>query len=213
LADEIVLADRAADKVEDGERLALGVQCLAVLPGKHELAQLIVERPDLVPFGNRREAHDVPILVRHHMAREIVLVQPVHDHDDRPGPGVVQPAVKGVVKPVVGRLPLGLRECLLGLQRIVDDDDVGTTPCQHAAERSGEPAALGRRLELGHRLPLRRKAGGKEPPVPGAGDDLEEHIGNLRADSYDIFRSKTAYISELAMRSKSEPSHTFRLLL
>ena len=69
------------------------------------------------------------------MAREIVLVQPVHDHDDRPAPGVVQPAVKGVVKPVVGRLALGLREGFLGLQRIVDDDEVGTTPGHHAADR------------------------------------------------------------------------------
>ena len=84
---------------------------------------------------------------------------------------------------------------------------------QYPADRGGEPAALSRGLEFGHRLALRREAGGKELPVPAAGDDREEHIGNLRADSYDIFRSKTAYISELAMRSKSEPSHTFRLLL
>jgi hypothetical protein len=30
------------------------------------------------------------------MAGEIVLVQPVHDHDDRTAPGVDQPAVEGV---------------------------------------------------------------------------------------------------------------------
>jgi hypothetical protein len=106
------------------------------------------------------------------MARKIVLVQPVHDHDDRPAPGVVQPAVEGVVEPVVRRLPLGLRQRLLGLQRIVDDDEVGTAPGQHPTDRGGEPAALRRRLEFGHRLPLRRKAGGKELPVPVAGDDL-----------------------------------------
>jgi hypothetical protein len=82
-------------------------------------------------------------------------VQPVHDQDDRTAPGVVEPAVKGVVEPVVDRLPLGLREGLLGLQRVVDDDDVGTTPGQHAADRGGDAAALRRRLEFGHRLPLR----------------------------------------------------------
>jgi hypothetical protein len=61
---------------------------------------------------------------------------------------------------------------LFRLQRVVDNDDVGRTPSQHAADRGGEPAALGHRLELGHRLPLRREAGGKELPVPVAGDDL-----------------------------------------
>jgi len=80
----------------------------AALPGKHVLAQLAVERPDLVVFGDRRKAHDLPILLRHHVAGEIVLVQPVHDQDDRTAAGVVQPAVKGVVEPVVGCLPLSL---------------------------------------------------------------------------------------------------------
>jgi len=39
---------------------------------------------------------------------------------------VVEPAVEGVVVPLVGRLALRLRQRLLGLQRVVDDDDVGT---------------------------------------------------------------------------------------
>ena len=68
---------------------------------------------------------------------------------------VVQPAVEGVVVPFVGRLPLGLRQRLLGLQRVVDDDDVGTPPGQHPADRGGEPAALCGCLEFGHRLMLR----------------------------------------------------------
>ena len=53
----------------------------------------------------------------------------------------------------------------------VDDDDVRTPPGQHAADRSGEPAALGRGLELGCGLPLRREPGREEMPVPVAGDD------------------------------------------
>jgi len=40
------------------------------------------------------------------------------------------------------------------------------------ADRGREPAALRRGLEFGHCLPLRRKAGGKELPVPVAGYDL-----------------------------------------
>jgi hypothetical protein len=52
-----------------------------------------LECPGLVVFGDRREAHDLPILLRQHMTGEIVLVQPMHDQDDRPRPGVVQSAV------------------------------------------------------------------------------------------------------------------------
>jgi hypothetical protein len=49
----------------------------------------------------------------------------VHDQHDGAGEFIVEPAVKGVVVPLVGRPALGLRQGLLGLQRIVDDD-VGT---------------------------------------------------------------------------------------
>jgi hypothetical protein len=68
-----------------------------------------------VLVGDRREAHDFPRFLRQHVAREIVLVQPVHDQHDRPRELVVEPAVKRVVVPFIGRLPLGLRQCFLGL--------------------------------------------------------------------------------------------------
>jgi len=56
---------------------------------------------------------------------------------------VVQPAIERVVVPVVGRLPLRLRQCLLGFERIADDDQVGATPGQDAADRGGEmPCAV-----------------------------------------------------------------------
>ena len=87
----------------------VGVQCLAGPPGKRVRPQLRIEGVGLVVLDDRRKAHDLPILLRQHVAREIVFVQPVHDQDDRPRPGVVQAAVKRVVEPVVGRLALGLR--------------------------------------------------------------------------------------------------------
>jgi hypothetical protein len=99
-------------------------------------------------------------------------VQPVHDKNDRTRPGVVQSAVEGVVEPVVRRLALGLRQGLLGFQRIVDDDDVGTPSGQDATDGGGKPAALRRGLELGHGLPLRREAGREELPVRVAGEDM-----------------------------------------
>jgi len=84
-------------------------------------------------------------------------VQPVHDHHDRTRQLFVQPAVEGVVVPLVRRLPLGFRQRLFGLQRVVDDDDVGTPPGQPPADRGGDARALCGRLELGYRLMPRRE--------------------------------------------------------
>ena len=69
----------------------------------------------LVLLGDCRQPHDVPILLRHHVTGEIVFVQSVRDQHDRTRELVVEPAVKGVVVPLVGRLALGLRQRLLGL--------------------------------------------------------------------------------------------------
>ena len=67
----------------------------------------------LVVFGDRREAHDFPRLLREDMADEVVLVQPLHDDDNGAVALVVEPAIEGVVKPLVGRFSLRLRERLL----------------------------------------------------------------------------------------------------
>jgi hypothetical protein len=129
------------------------------------------------------------------MARQIVFVQAVHDQDDRTRELVVEPAVEGVVEPLVRRLTLGLRQCLLGLQRIVDDDEVGAAAGQHAADRGGEPAALRGRVEFRHRGALRREAGRREElPVPAAGEDLpaiaRQFVGEVLriADAEDLRR-------------------------
>jgi|GEM_PF-5627102 len=83
LAGEIVFADRPADLLEHGERLALGVQRIALAPGKMPRPPHRLDRPGLVFLGDRREAHDFPIFLGQHVADQIVLVQPVHDQDDR----------------------------------------------------------------------------------------------------------------------------------
>ncbi len=74
-----------------------------------------VDQLGLVVLGDCREAHDLPLLLRQHVADEIVFVQPVHDQDDGARQLVVQPAVEGVVEPFVRRLTLGLRQRLLRL--------------------------------------------------------------------------------------------------
>jgi hypothetical protein len=115
LAGEIVFADRAADMLEHRARLALRMQRLAAPSREMLRSQHRVDQLGLVVLGDCREAHDVPRLLRQHVAGEIVLVQPVHDQDDGARELVVEPAVERVVVPFVRRLPLGLRQCLLGL--------------------------------------------------------------------------------------------------
>ena len=68
------------------------------------------------------------------MADGIVFVQPLHDQDDGTTALVVLPAVESVIVPVVGGLSLRVGERLLRLQRIVDQDDVGTAFGEHAAD-------------------------------------------------------------------------------
>jgi hypothetical protein len=72
LAGEIILADGTADLLDGRQRLALGMQRLAAPPGKRVRPQLRVEGVALVVLGDRRQAHDLPILLRQHVAGEIV---------------------------------------------------------------------------------------------------------------------------------------------
>ena len=102
LAGEIVFADRAADAVEDFERLAVGMQGLALTAREGLRSPDRLDLVHLVGFGDRREAHDLPGLLPEHVADEIVFVQPLHDDDDGAMPLVVEPAVEGVVEPLVG---------------------------------------------------------------------------------------------------------------
>ena len=144
------------------------------------------------------------------MRGQIVLVQPVHDQHDRAGELVVEPTVEGVVVPVVGRLALRLRQRLLGFQGIVDDDQVGAAPGQHAADRGGEPAALRGRVEFRHRCALRREARPREDlPVPAAPDDVpavaREFVGEvLRIADAEYLRRRLAPETPGRKRDRSQ---------
>ena len=95
--------------------LALGMQGLAGFAAKDLPSEHGLDPVHFVRLGNRRQAHDIPILLPEHVTGEVVLVQSVHDHHDRPRELVVEPAVKGMVVPLVRRLALRLRQRLLGL--------------------------------------------------------------------------------------------------
>jgi hypothetical protein len=119
------------------------------------------------------------MLLREDVADEIVLVQPLHDDDNHAVALVIMPAVEGMVEPVVGAVSLRLGQRLLGLQRIVDNDDVGAAAGQHTAGRGGEPVALPGGDELLDRLALRRQAGREDLPVPRADHDAAAIAGEL----------------------------------
>src|SRR5271155_1988739 len=113
------------------------------------------------------------------MADEVVLVQPLHDNYNSATALVVEPAVEGVDEPVVGGVSLRLGERLLRLQGVIDQDDIGTASSQHALGGGGEPVALPGGDELLHSLAVRRQAGPKDLPIPGARHDAAAIAGEL----------------------------------
>src|SRR5438270_8517336 len=127
-------------------------------------------------------------------ADEIVLVQPLHDDHDGAVPLVIEPAVEGVVVPLVGGLPLRLGERLLRLQRIIDQNDVGAASGQHAAGGGGEPISLPGGDELLHGLAVWGEAGRQDLPIPWAHHDAAAVAGELVgevlgvADAQDLGR-------------------------
>jgi len=82
LAGEIVLADRPANALEGVERLALGMQSLAVPARKASRSPDRLDLVHLVRLGDGRKANDLPWLLLEHVADQVVFVQPLHDDDD-----------------------------------------------------------------------------------------------------------------------------------
>jgi hypothetical protein len=99
LAGEIVFADRAADLLEHGQRLALGMQGFAARSGNAAALQSCLDDMRLVVLGNRREEQPLPRLLCQQAADQIVLVQPARDQDNGTRPLVVQSTAEGVVVP------------------------------------------------------------------------------------------------------------------
>jgi hypothetical protein len=120
LTGEIVFADRAADAIEGVERLALTMQGLALTSSKASRSPDRLDPVHLVGFRDRRKADHFPLLLREHVADEVVLVQALHDDHDCAAPLVVEPTVQRVGEPVVGRFALCVGKRLVRLQRVID---------------------------------------------------------------------------------------------
>jgi len=97
---------------------------------------------NLVGFGDRWEAHNLPWLLAEHVADEVVLVEPLHDDDDGATALVIEPAVEGMDEPLVAGLPQRLGERVLGFQRVIDQNEVGATSGQYPAGRRIFPTRL-----------------------------------------------------------------------
>jgi len=98
-----------------------------------------------VLLGNHREGDHLPRLMFEHVPDKVVLVEPLHDQNDAAGLLVIEATEQGVVVPFVDRLALRIGESLVGLERIVDDNEVAATTGQNAAHRGSEAKALARR--------------------------------------------------------------------
>src|SRR6516162_4225121 len=171
LAREIVFPERPPDAVEGVERLALGVQRLTLPAPEASRSPDRLDPVHLIDFSDRWKSAHLPWLLGEHMADEVVLVQPLHDNHDRAGAFVIEPAVQRVGEPVVGGFALRVRKCLVRLQWIIDQDDIGAAPGQHAAGGSGQPVSLAGGDDLLDSLTVRGQAGPEDPAIPWAHHD------------------------------------------
>src|SRR6266576_6947500 len=112
------------------------------------------------------------------MADEVILMQPLHDYDDRAPLLVVEPRQEGMVIPIVDCLTPGFRQRLVWLERIVDDDQVPAAAGQYAADRGRHPAPLRRRRKVMDGLTV-GQPGSEQRLVPAARHDAPAIPGHL----------------------------------
>ena len=75
-----------------------------------------------------------------------------------------------MIEPVVDGLPLGVGESLIGLQGVVDDDELGAPAGQHAADGCRQAESLPGSYELLQGRTLRRQLCLREECfIPGTG--------------------------------------------
>ena len=178
LAGEVVFADRLADRLERFQRLARGMQGLAFLAADPTWSEPRLDVAALIPLGDRGQNEVVPPRPGREMAGQIVLVQPLHDQQDAALLLVVQPAEQGGVEPLVDPDPGRVRERLVRLERVVDDDQVGASAGQHPVHRRRHPHAVLGGGQLVDGKPVQARAG-EQVLVPVALHDGTAVAGQL----------------------------------
>ena len=76
----------------------------------------------------------LPAALLQQMAGEVVLVEALHDHDNRPPFLVVQAGDEGAGVELDDLAARRFRHGLVGLERIVDDDQIGAAAGERAAD-------------------------------------------------------------------------------
>src|SRR5262249_52061998 len=96
-----------------------------------------------ISFRRGRQAHMFPAraLAGEHVAGEIELVQALHDDDLDSGFGVIDAAAKCGIKAQVHGFTLSLADGLLGIERIVKDEDIAAKPGGRGLHAGGEHGA------------------------------------------------------------------------
>src|SRR6266478_5394152 len=100
------------------------------------------------------------------MTDQIILVEALHDEHDSPGLLVIEPGHQRVVVELGDPPPRRLGESVEALERVIDDDQVGTPSQYRAADARREAGSLPRRLEFEIARPPGQSEGRKHLAIP-----------------------------------------------
>src|ERR1700688_4875147 len=90
----------------------------------------------------RWEREDIPVSLLKYMANEVILMETLHDDDDDVFFLVVETALDRIVEPVVDILSARLRQGIVGLEGVINEDHVTAASRHRATHRSCQSAAL-----------------------------------------------------------------------
>ena len=135
----------------------------------------------LVGLGYGGQVEDLPFVgLARTKAGQVVHVDALHDDDDRARALVVQTGQQSIGEPLVGGRPPDLRQGVVGLQGIVDDDDVAAATGQCAADRRRQPEPARGEFDLGFGvLVWPDPRAGEDRPIPGRLEHGAEVVGML----------------------------------
>jgi hypothetical protein len=120
---------------ELGRRHAFGMQGFSFLSANGPFA---VRRRELVGFVllcQRSERQNVPFLALLNMRHEIVSMEPLHHDNDGTPIQAVESAAQSVVVPSIHSFTARVRSRFIRLERIVNNDDVGSATGEHSTDR------------------------------------------------------------------------------
>jgi hypothetical protein len=119
------------------------------------------------------QVHVLPKAGAQEMTGQIVLMEPLGDNDNGASFGIVDSRTQGLLKERLHVIALRLGTGLIGVERIVDDDEIGAVAGDPSIDRRGAKTAsqgclkIRSRVVFGTKLHFR-----KDLPVPFTGNNL-----------------------------------------